>query len=143
MQEELKNALIEIISTSPDLSSQERRMIIDEKVRNMILRGKSRSACIKFIQEESKRLGYENTESHASNIFHQVKSSLRSDIEEKHDEIIADITSKMYYLYSKNMENDDLKEARECLKEISKLVGVGLNQVNIAKKDEIINIQFS
>lgn len=126
------------------LSSQERRTIIDEKVRNMILRGNSRTSCMKFIANESKRLGFENTESHCSNIYQQVKSSLKTEIEEQRDELLTDITSKMYYLYAKNIENDDLKEARECLKEIGKLVGVGINQVNIArdKEKEVININF-
>lgn len=126
------------------LSTQERRTILDEKVRNLILKGKSRPQVMKFIISESKRLGYENTESHASNIYHQVKSSIKKELEEEHDELLADITSKLYYLYEQNINNEDLKEARECIKEIAKMAGIGGNQVNIAKKDndEIIQINF-
>lgn len=150
MTEELKEVLDNIQTEQekqyPALSSQERRMVIDEKVRNMILRGKSRPECMRFIQKESKRLGFENTESQTSNIYHQVKSSLKGELEENHDEILADIASKLYWLYSKNVEKDDLKEARECIKEVAKLCGLGTNSVNIAKNDkgdEIININFS
>lgn len=127
------------------LSSQERRTLIDEKVRSMILKGKSRSQCLKFISSESKRLGFENSDSHCSNIYHQVKSSVVKEFDDCRDEMLADLTSKLYYLYERNFENNDLKECRECIKEISKLVGLGGNQVNIAKKDdtEVIQINFA
>lgn len=126
----------------PALSSRERRMVIDEKVRNMILRGKSRPECMRFIQKESKRLGFENTESQSSNIYHQVKSSLKSELEENRDELLADIASKLYWLYNQNVEKEDLKEARECIKEVAKLIGIGQNQVNIQKENETIQINF-
>lgn len=150
MEESLKTVLDNIQTEQekqlPALSSQERRMVIDEKVRNMILRGKSRPECMRFIQKESKRLGFENTESQSSNIYHQVKSSLKSELEENRDELLADIASKLYWLYNQNVEKEDLKEARECIKEVAKLCGLGTNSVNIAKNDngeEIININFS
>lgn len=129
----------------PALSSQERRCIIDEKVRNMILRGKSRPQCLKFIAQESKRLGFETTESHCSNIFHQVKSTLRKEFDESREDILSDISQKLYYLYERSIEQEDIKEARGCLTDIAKLCGITGNQVNIAKSgtDEVINIQFS
>lgn len=136
--------IIEDLTTTQDLqlSSQERRTLIDDKVRSMILRGQTRAQCLKFIKKESARLGFENTDSQCSNIFHQVKSTLKNELEENRDELLADVTSKMYYLYGRNIENEDLKEARECLKEIAKLVGVGINQVNIQKENENIQINF-
>lgn len=145
MENELKEVLDNIgQDNSLALSTQERRVIIDDKVRNLILRGKSRPECLRFIKKESKRLGFEPTDSHCSNIFQAVKSSLKHEIEENHEELLADITSKLYWLYNQNIEKDDYKEARECIRDIAKLCGIGNNSVNIAKKDdtEVIQINF-
>lgn len=145
LKEILDNIQTEQEKQLPALSSQERRMVINEKVRNMILKGKSRPECMRFIQKESKRLGFENTESQSSKIYHQIKSELKSELSENRDEILADIATKLYWLYNQNIEKEDLKEARECIKEVAKLCGLGTNQVNIAKNDkgdEVININF-
>lgn len=124
------------------LSSQERRTILDDKVRTMILRGASRQKCLDFISTESKRLGYQNADGQCSNIYHQVKTTLKQEFSEHIDEINADLLSKLYYLYGKNIEKDDLRECRECLRDIAKLVGTN-NNVEINRGDEKIMINFS
>lgn len=149
MEEALKEVLDNIQTEQerniPALSSQERRAIIDNKVRDMILRGKSRPDCLRYIKDESKRLGFENTDSHSSNIYHQVKTLLKKDFEESREDLLADIASKLYFLYEKSVSQEDYREARGCLTDIAKLVGIGGNQVNIAKSgdNEVINIQFN
>lgn len=125
------------------LTTVESRSIIDDKVRNMILKGSSRAECLKFIAKESKRLGVEHAESTCSTIYHQVKTAIKSELSDNREEIVSDIASKLYFLYGKNFETGDLKECRECLKEIAKLAGINSgNSVEINKIDDTIKINF-
>lgn len=129
--------------TSVVLSTQQQRTLLDEQVRKYILKGHSRAETIKYIIKESEKLGCTHTESHAANIYWQVRSEIKHELEENKEYILAELTSKMCYLYKRNLEKEDLKEARECLKEIAKLAGVSNNSsVEINRADETININF-
>ena len=139
--EEEKNQVNSIV-----LTTQQQRTILDDKVRKYILKGHSRAQTIKYILKESEKLGHEHTESHASNIYNQVRVELKRDIEEIKEDLQNDIVSKIYDLYIKNYDKEDYKECRELLNSIAKICGLNNNSVNIAKNDkgdEIININFS
>lgn len=142
MDKNLQNVLETIdIPQNLNLTQNERRSIIDDKLRDLILKGKSRKYCLTFIKSESERLGYTLSDSQTSHIYQNIKSEIKSELSENQDEILADIASKLYWLYNQNIEKDDLREARECIKEVARLCGAASNKVNI--ENDKITIEFA
>lgn len=109
----------------------------------MLLRGKSKNEILRVISEEGERFGNPRTETHCYNILNQVKHELKEELTEIQGDIYSDLMSKLFYLYNRNIEDADLKEARNCLADIAKISGLGGgNQVQINKPDEEIIISF-
>ena len=116
---------------------------ITQQVVNLLHQGKRPHEIRKMLVDGTLDPGVYYSESQAQNIVYTVKKTLEKEFRLASEYYSADLFDKLQHLYERAYLENDYKECREILKDISKLMGVGQNQVTIAKQDEIINIQFN
>lgn len=106
------------------LKTTERRILVNNKVISMILRGKSKAEILNFISKEMERLDGKTTAKHAENIYYHCRNEIKDEIDGNKNYYKSDLLSKLYYLYSKSMDTDDIRTALNILNSITKLTGV-------------------
>lgn len=118
---------------------------INSTIINLIHTGKTTREIKDLLKEGFIDTNVKYSESQAHNLIYTIKKQMLTEFNEAKENLTAEIFDKFEHLYKKSYEAGDYKECRECLKEMEKIIGIGINQVNIArnKENEAIQIQFS
>lgn len=110
----------------------------------MLLAGKSNSFITKQLEEDTFNIGHKYEFRTAQCLVSEVKAELRKEAAEIKEHLVEELTSRLTDLYTKNYDKGDYRECREVVNSINKILGLNNgNKVEIARENEVINIQFN
>lgn len=138
----MQNKIIE--KEKPQFPVHLRSAAVKDKIRQWVLAGKSNSFITKQLEEDTLGIGHKYDPDNTRSLIADAKKALRKEASEIKEHLIEELTSKLTDLYSKNYDRGDYRECREVINSINKILGLNNgNKVEIARENEVINIQFN
>lgn len=127
-----------------ELNRYEIRQLVNDKVTSSLCMGVSKNKILKNLQEDSYGIGYKYSHAQAINIFYEIRKKMKDEFLEHKEMIMEDLYFKLTNLYSINYKNKNYKEARNCINDIAKMLGINStgNSITMNQNTGEVTISF-